>query len=218
MTTRGKPKQANPRAAVFLDRDGTITEEVGYVNHLARVQLFPWAAEAIRRLNEAGFRVIAVTNQSGVGRGYFSEKLVRRVHRTIARELARRGARIDAFYYCPHHPTAVVKRYRVHCRCRKPATGMIEEGARKFHVEPRLSYMVGDSYRDVQTGFNAGARTILVLTGYGRGEYEHHRRRWPRRPDRIAENLLDAVEQILAEQKRAGGRRPPRRPRSVRPA
>jgi D-glycero-D-manno-heptose 1,7-bisphosphate phosphatase len=193
---------------VFLDRDGTITEEVGYVNHLARVKVFPWAAEAIRRLNEAEFRVIAVTNQSGVGRGYFTEKLVRDVHRSIAKELAARGARIDAFYYCPHHPAAVVERYRARCRCRKPATGMLEEAARRFGLDLGSCHVIGDTYRDVQTGFNAGARTVLVLTGYGRGEYEHHRRGWPRRPHRIAENLLDAVKQILAERKLPAVRRP----------
>lgn len=211
MGTDGRRRAASTsklQAAVFLDRDGTITEEVGYVNHLARVKVFPWAAEAIRQLNEAGFRVIAVTNQSGVGRGYFTEKLVRAVHRSIARELAARGARIDAFYYCPHHPTALIERYRVECGCRKPATGMLEEAARRFGLDLGSCYVIGDSYRDIQTGFNAAARTVLVLTGYGRGEYEHHRRRWPRRPDRIADDLLDAVDQILAERKWTAVRRP----------
>lgn len=183
--------------AVFLDRDGTISEEVGYVNHLDRVQLFPWAAQAIRKLNQAGMPVIVVTNQSGVGRGYFSEDLVRQVHMKIALELAASNARLDAFYYCPHHPAATLEEYRKQCRCRKPAAGMLEEAAKRFSLDLESSYVVGDSYRDVQLGHEAGARSVLVMTGYGRGEYEHHRKTWPRLPDMIAENLLEAVDKIL---------------------
>lgn len=183
--------------AVFVDRDGTICEEVGYVNHLDRVQVFSWAAEAIRKLNQAGLPVIVVTNQSGVGRGYFSEDLVKQVHMKIALELAANNARLDAFYYCPHHPTATIEEYRKECRCRKPAAGMLEEAAKRFNLDLKSSYVVGDSYRDVQLGHEAGARSILVMTGYGRGEYEHHRKSWPRLPDMIAENLLEAVGKIL---------------------
>ncbi|MBI1941439.1 MAG: HAD family hydrolase [Acidobacteria bacterium] len=192
-------------AAVFLDRDGTISEEVGYINHLDRLRIYPWTADAIRRLNQAGLPVIAITNQSGVGRGYFTETLVRQAHRKIASQLAAAGARVDAFYYCPHHPSAPVEAYRVDCRCRKPAPGMVEKAARRFHIDLKDSYVVGDSYRDMQLGFNIGARTALVMTGYGRGEYEYHRHKWPRMPDLIAENLLEVVKQILAEP--AGPRR-----------
>lgn len=188
--------------AVFLDRDGTVCDEVGYVNHLDRVRLYPWTAEAIRKLNQAGLPVIVVTNQSGVGRGYFSEELVHQVHQKIALELAPREAHLDAVYYCPHHPNAPLESYRQNCRCRKPSTGMIEEAARRFHIDVPSSYVVGDSYRDMQLGFNAGARTVLVMTGYGRGEYEHQRSRWQRSPNLIAENLLEAVEKILREMAR----------------
>lgn len=188
-----------PLPAVFLDRDGTICEEVGYVNHLDRLRVYPWSAKAIRKLNRAGLRVIVITNQSGVARGYFSEKLVRQVHQKISRELAAHRARLDAFYYCPHHPRAPRGPYRKDCRCRKPSIGMLERAAKRFHIDLKSSYVVGDSYRDMQVGFNAGARTILVKTGYGRGEYEHQLRRWPRRPDGIEENLLKAVEKILGE-------------------
>jgi D-glycero-D-manno-heptose 1,7-bisphosphate phosphatase len=196
-------------SAVFLDRDGTISEEVGYVNHLSRLQLYPWSAEAIRKLNRAGRRVIVVTNQSGVARGYFSEELVREVHEKMAQELAAHGAKVDAIYYCPHHPTGQLQAYRIDCRCRKPLTGMLEQAAWRFHIDLRSSYVVGDGYRDMQLGFNAGAHTILVLSGYGRGEYEHQRQRWPRQPDWIAENLLEAVDIILGEAARpaAGSRR-----------
>ncbi|HET7841707.1 MAG TPA: HAD family hydrolase [Terriglobia bacterium] len=183
--------------AVFLDRDGTICEEVGYVNHLDRIQLYPWSAKAIRKLNRAGFPVIVVTNQSGVGRGYFSEKLVRQAHARIARELAESGAHLDAFYYCPHHPTAVVEAYRKDCLCRKPATGMLDEAARRFNVDLKSSFVVGDSYRDMQLAFASGAHSIMLMTGYGKGEYAHHRKQWPRRPERIAANLWEAAEMIL---------------------
>jgi D-glycero-D-manno-heptose 1,7-bisphosphate phosphatase len=186
-------------AGIFLDRDGTLLEEAGYINHIDRMKLFPWTAEALRKLNSAGLPVVVVTNQSGVGRGHFSEDLVAKVHQKIQEELAAEGARVDAFYYCPHHPTAVLKAYRQECRCRKPAVGMLEEAAQRFKINPRASYVVGDSYRDMQLGFNAGARTVLLMTGYGRGEYEQYRSEWPRMPDLISENLLGAVELILQE-------------------
>ncbi len=169
-------------------------------------------------LNHAGLAVIAVTNQSGVGRGYFTEELVRQAHRKIASQLAAQGARVDAFYYCPHHPTAPVRAYRVDCGCRKPAPGMVEKAVRRFHIDLKSSYMVGDSYRDMQLGFNVGARTALVMTGYGRGEYEYHRRQWQRMPDLIAENLLEVVKQILADPARAKPRRAPRPVPGTKPA
>jgi len=189
------------RAAIFLDRDGTLTEEVGYVNHIHRAQLFPWAPEAIRLFKSAGLPVIVVTNQSGVGRGYFTEDLVAQVHRKLQDELAAEDAKLDAFFYCPHHPSAVIEAYRQDCRCRKPSPGMAEEAAERLDIDLSASYVVGDTYRDMQMGFNIGARTVLLMTGYGRGEYEHHRDRWPRMPDLIAENLLEAAEQVLQELK-----------------
>jgi D-glycero-D-manno-heptose 1,7-bisphosphate phosphatase len=200
----GKQRSEVPPAdsrlpAVFLDRDGTIIEEVGYLNHIDRVRLYPWSAKAIRKLNQAGLPVIVMTNQSGVARGYFPEELVRRVHQKIARELAARGARVDAFYYCPHYPNGPVKAYGQACHCRKPETGMIDEAAKRFKINVSASFVVGDSYRDMRMGFRAGARTVLVMTGYGRGEYAYHRQRWLRKPDQIAENLQDAAEKILKQ-------------------
>jgi len=194
-----RPRRARGVTAVFLDRDGTLCEEVGYVNHIDRVRLFPWTAEAVRKLNRAGVLVIVTTNQSGVGRGYFPEELVQRVHQKIALELAASDARLDAFYYCPHHPEASEKAYRKDCDCRKPRTGMLDEAAKRFHIDLKSSYVVGDSSRDMEMGFNAGVRTILVMTGYGRSNYENLRHRWRRQPDMIAENLLEAVEKILGE-------------------
>src|SRR5712692_1594168 len=203
MSTHSKPP-AHKKTAVFLDRDGTINEEVGYVNHLHRVRLYPWASEAIRKLNLAGVPVIAVTNQSGVARGYFTEELVRQVHQKIAQELALQEARVDAFYYCPHHPNAPLEAYRLDCRCRKPSTALLEQAAGRFGLDLQKAYVVGDSYRDMQLGFNAGARTILLMTGYGRGEYEYQRGNWPRCPDLVVENLLEAADKILGELADAG--------------
>ena len=201
------PRRGAP--AVFLDRDGTITEEMGYINHLDRLRVYPFSAEAIRKLNQAERPTIVVTNQSGVARGCFTEELLHEVHQRIAFELAARDARVDAIYYCPHHPDGPLEDYRRKCRCRKPATGMLEEAAKRFQIDLAASYVVGDSYRDMQLGFNAGTRTILVMTGYGRGEYEYNRHRWPRMPDRIAENLQEAVEIILGDS--AHSRENPRR-------
>jgi D-glycero-D-manno-heptose 1,7-bisphosphate phosphatase len=192
-------QNSRKRIAVFLDRDGTLNEEVGYINHIERLRLYPWAAEAIRKLNRAGLPVIVTTNQSGVGRGYFSEELVHRVHQKIALELAASEARLDAFYYCPHHPESAQETYRKQCQCRKPQAGMLEEAAKRFNLDLKSSYVVGDSTRDMEMGFNAGSRTVLVMTGYGRGNYENLLGRWRRKPDLIAENLLEAVEKILGE-------------------
>jgi D-glycero-D-manno-heptose 1,7-bisphosphate phosphatase len=198
-----RAKTAAPASAgvpgVFVDRDGTLNEEVGYMNHLSRLRLFPWSGRAIRKLNGAGVPVIAVTNQSGIARGYFTDELLHRVHEEISRQLAAQNARIDAFYYCPHHPEAPLPAYRLACRCRKPATGMVEEGARRFRLDLANSYVVGDTYRDMQLGFNAGLHTILVMTGYGRGEFEYHARQWPRQPERVVENLLEASTLILED-------------------
>ncbi len=198
--TNGKgDRAARKRMAVFIDRDGTLNEEVGYINHIERLRLYPWAAEAVRKLNRAGLPVIVTTNQSGVGRGYFSEDLVHRVHQKIALELAASEARLDAFYYCPHHPDSAQETYRKKCQCRKPQSGMLDEAAKRFNLDIKNSYVVGDSTRDMEMGFNAGARTVLVMTGYGRGNYENLVGRWRRKPDLIAENLLEAVEKILGE-------------------
>lgn len=195
----GRTNSQTRTAAIFLDRDGTITEEVGYVNHVSRAQLFPWAPEAIRRLKSTGLPVIVVTNQSGVGRGYFTEELVAQVHHKINNELAVEGTGVDAYYYCPHHPGATLRAYRQDCQCRKPSTGMAAEAAERFGIDLSRSYVVGDTYRDMQMGFKIGARTILLMTGYGRGEFEHHRSRWQRMPDLTAENLLEASKLIVQE-------------------
>lgn len=187
------------RRALFLDRDGTVAEEVGYINHLSRFRLYPWSAAAVRRINQAGLAAVVVTNQAGVARGYFGEELIGQVNKRMVEELARDDARLDGVYYCPHHPEAGEPPYRQRCRCRKPQPGMIERAVEELNLALEGSVVVGDRYGDVVMAHRLGLRGALVLTGYGRGEYEYQRQHWPRPPDWVAENLLEAVELILKE-------------------
>ena len=191
--------------AVFLDRDGTVTEEVGYVNHIDRLKLLPGAASAIRRLNGAGILTVLVTNQAGVARGYFPEKLVGEVHKRLEYLLAKEDARLDAIYYCPHHLTAGEAPYRKRCDCRKPAGGMLLAAAKKLGVDLSRSFMVGDKITDPITGMRLGAKGILVLTGYGKGECAYHRSQWPLEPDFIARDLAGAVEWVLEQAQQRKG-------------
>ncbi len=186
--------------AVFLDRDGTINEEVGYVNHLDRFRLLPRVGEAIRLLNQNGIKVIVVTNQAGVARGYFPESFLHRVHRRMEEELKEKGAYIDGIYYCPHHPEAGEPPYRQKCRCRKPETGLIEQAVKDFGIDCSKSYVVGDRGADVEFGRRIGAKSILVLTGYGKGEWEHFGGEWKSKPDFVAEDLYEAVQWILQQE------------------
>jgi len=169
------------------------------VNHLDRFKVFSWTGSAVRRLNEAGLRVVLITNQSGVARGYFDEALLDRVHDRLQDELALAGARLDGLYYCPHHPAGKVAPFACTCDCRKPGLGMINRAVEELQLDPGRSFFVGDTYRDMETGFRAGARSILVLTGYGKGELEYQGKRWKRHPDHVAEHLGGAVDWILAE-------------------
>ena len=182
------------RPAVFLDRDGTIAEEVGYLNHISRFHMFPFAARAIRQLNRAGLPVIIITNQSGIGRGYFPESLVTAVHELMTTELAKEGAHIDALYYCPHKGDDA-------CACRKPKPGMLEQAAREHGLDLRRSFVVGDRYGDIELARRAGARAILVRTGYGEGEIQWHSAGWPAPPDFIAADLAAAAEWIVSQPK-----------------
>ncbi|MDQ3906799.1 MAG: HAD family hydrolase [Acidobacteriota bacterium] len=185
------------RRAIFMDRDGTISEEVGYVNHPSRYRVFPFAAEAVKMINDAGRLAVLVTNQAGVARGYFEEELIHSVHEQLARELAQGGARLDAIYYCPHHPSVGEPPYRLDCDCRKPRPGLLRRAAAEHDIDLARSWMIGDRHGDTELARNAGTRAALVLTGYGRGEYEYQRDAWRHQPDLIAENLLEAVREIL---------------------
>ncbi|MDQ1524130.1 MAG: D-glycero-D-manno-heptose 1,7-bisphosphate phosphatase [Pyrinomonadaceae bacterium] len=191
--------EASQHRAVFIDRDGTISEEVGYVNHPSRFRVFPYAAEAIKQLNEAGWLAVLVTNQAGVARGYFTEDVIGAVHTLLAQELERGGARLDAIYYCPHHPSVGEPPYRFDCDCRKPRPGLIRRAADDLDIDLERSWMVGDRYGDTELARNAGTRAALVLSGYGRGEWEYQRAAWRHQPDLVAENLLEAVRKIIKE-------------------
>jgi D-glycero-D-manno-heptose 1,7-bisphosphate phosphatase len=181
--------------AVFVDRDGTIIDEVGYLDRVERVVLYPWTIDAVRALNRSGLRVVLVSNQSGVARGFFSEAVVAEVHRHIGDLLAAGGAHIDAYYYCPHHPDGKVADYAVACECRKPKRGLVDRAVREFGVDPRQSFVVGDRWLDVQLAHEVGAKGVLVRTGYGASEE-------PRPPrgtaaDAVTDNLAGAVSWIL---------------------
>ncbi|MCA1816894.1 MAG: HAD family hydrolase [Acidobacteria bacterium] len=185
------------RRAFFIDRDGTISEEVGYVNHPSRYRVFPFAAEAVKLINRAGWLAVLVTNQAGVARGYFKEDLIAEVHEQLKQGLASEGARLDAIYYCPHHPSVGDAPYRAECDCRKPKPGLIARAAEELDIDLARSWTIGDRYGDTELARNAGTRAALVLTGYGRGEFEYQRGSWRHQPDLIAENLLEAVREIL---------------------
>ncbi len=185
------------RPAVFIDRDGTISEEVGYVNHPSRFRLFPYSAEAIRILNDSGWLAIVVTNQAGVARGYFSEDVIRKIHQQLVSALHAESARLDAIYYCAHHPSVGEPPYRLDCDCRKPKPGLIEQAGRDFEIDMAASWIAGDRYSDVELARNAGLRSAFVLSGYGRGEWEYQSQGWKHRPDLVCENLLEAVKSIV---------------------
>ena len=185
------------RRAIIMDRDGTLCDEVGYVNHVERLQVPERSVAAVRRANEAGFQTVVVTNQAGIARGYFDESLVLDVHDRLRAVLAEGGARLDGVYYCPHHPEVGDAPYRRACTCRKPGTGMLERARDEMGIDLSRSFMIGDTIKDVEAGNRAGATTILVRTGYGRGEIEHHSASWTVRPDHVADDLYDAVSWIL---------------------
>ncbi|MDI7261750.1 MAG: D-glycero-beta-D-manno-heptose 1,7-bisphosphate 7-phosphatase [Thermodesulfobacteriota bacterium] len=188
--------------AVFLDRDGTINEEMGYVNHLDRFRLLPRVGEAIRLLNERHIKVVVITNQSGVARGYFPESLIHQVHQKMRNLLEKEGAHLDGIYYCPHHPDAGEPPYRQRCRCRKPETGLIEKAVEELDIDCSKSYMIGDRGADVEFGHRVGAKTVLLLTGYGKGEWEFNREQWKAKPDDVAQDLFEAVQWILNRESR----------------
>lgn len=169
--------------AAFIDRDGTLIEEVNFLSRVEDLRVFPYTADALRLLKKAGFLVIVVTNQSGIGRGVFEEVSMHAIHDEMQ---VRLDGMIDAFYYCPHLPCDG-------CSCRKPETGMIEKARSQFPIDLAGSWMIGDKKIDVETAKNAGLRSAMVMTGYGRA----HSQTLEAMPDVLAENLLDAVREAL---------------------
>lgn len=182
--------------AIFIDRDGTLNEDIGYVSTPYELILYPWAAEAVRVINGSRFKAIVITNQSGIARGMYNEEALRNIHSRMIEGLSGEGARLDGVYYCPHHPDVGEARYRIACECRKPRTGMLDKAAREHNIDLARSFVIGDKASDIELAENAGTRAALVMTGYGR-ETLAHPDLWPCKPAFVAENLLEAVKQIL---------------------
>lgn len=182
------------RPVVFIDRDGTLTEEVGYVNHPSRLRLLPRSAEAVRRLNAAAVATVVVTNQAGVARGYFSAEVLGAVNAALVSQLKDAGAHLDGVYVCAHHPTEGEPPYRMVCECRKPKPGLLLQAAADLGLDLARSTLVSDKGSDLVAARAVGARAILVLTGYGLGEWEYRRGSLPVQPDHVADDLLGAAE------------------------
>jgi histidinol-phosphate phosphatase family protein len=170
--------------AVFLDRDGTIAEDVPYCSQVEDFHILPTVPEAVKLLNENGFKVVVITNQSGIARGYFTEETLAQIHQKMKDELMKHGARIDAIYYCPHHPDDG-------CECRKPKIGLFHKAAKELNIDFHNSYMVGDMQIDIDAGRAAGCKTVLVTTGPDGGNSVINS------PDHIAENLIEAAQWII---------------------
>jgi len=183
---------------VFLDRDGVITSDPPHYAHkVDQLKLIPGSAGAIHLLNKNGFKVIVVSNQSGIARGYYTEKDIHIFNKSLKKELKKKEAQIDAFYYCPHHPEAKVKKYTAVCKCRKPKPGMIIQAAKEHNIYLSESFMVGDRQSDILAGKNAGCKTIHVLTGVGRDQ----NLKYKIEADFTSKDLLEAVESIILKSK-----------------
>jgi D-glycero-D-manno-heptose 1,7-bisphosphate phosphatase len=183
--------------AVFLDRDGTINEDVGYLTDLAELRIYPFAPDAIRLLRRAGYAIVVVTNQGGIGRGVLAESLVQRTHQQMAERLTRAGAVVDAWYYCPHHPESVVPGLSTPCACRKPGTAMPRAAAERLGLDLSRSWVIGDHWRDVQMGHGVGARAVLLRTGHGRDQ--EGARPDGQQVEAICDNLIAATAFILQQ-------------------
>jgi len=178
------------RRAIFLDRDGTLNESVGYVNHESRFHLYPWSVEAIRVIGEEGWLAVLVTNQSGIGRGFFPEKLVEKLHGELQVLLGEAGAGLDGVYHCPHLPDAG-------CECRKPRPGMLLRAAEELGIDLAESWMIGDRICDWRAWWSARTRASLVQTGFGRGSFEFERDGWGRQPDLVGVDVYRVICDIF---------------------
>jgi D-glycero-D-manno-heptose 1,7-bisphosphate phosphatase len=191
------------RFGVFLDRDGTVTEEIGYVNDANRLRLIPSSAEAISLLNRKGIPAILATNQAGVARGYFKEEMIGACHDRLEEMLAALGARLDAIFYCLHHPNVGEPPYRSDCNCRKPKPGMLLKAAEEFSLDLSRSYVIGDKASDLEVAEAVGAHPLLVKTGYGLGEIELYKGKWKVEPEGLFINLFEAVSYIIEKEELA---------------
>ena len=186
------------KSAVFIDRDGTMIHDVGYLSRAEDVRWYPWTIDAIRLLNRGGFLVCVVTNQGGIGLGHTTAEFVNDTHASMSRMLEASGARVDGWYFCPHHPDAVVPGLRIDCPCRKPRRGMIDAAMRDHVIDLTTSFTIGDKAIDVALGAGVGARGILVKTGYGEGQLQKAGGAIPGAAH-VAEDLMSAVSWILQD-------------------
>jgi D-glycero-D-manno-heptose 1,7-bisphosphate phosphatase len=186
------------KPAVFLDRDGTVNEQMGYINHISRFILLPGVAKAISLLNRHDYLTIIISNQSGIARGYFPFDLTVQVHNHMKRLLAQKKAFIDEVFFCPHHPKGTVQEFSIKCDCRKPKTGLIKRACENFDIDMQNSYVIGDRCIDIEMAHRAGLGGILVTTGYGLGEIEYVLPQMDIKPIHIAKDLLNAVLWIIA--------------------
>ena len=189
-------------AAVFLDRDGVINEEVGYLDSLDKLKVIPAAFEAIRLINQSGMKAVVISNQAGVAKGLFTEDFVKKANRHLQTILSRQEAYLNHFYYCPHHPLEGEDPYRKVCECRKPAPGMLIQAAQDLDLDLQQSYFIGDRFNDMEAARKAGVRGILVKTGYGSELLQDDGPDKPKpdnQPDFVAEDILDAVRWILKD-------------------
>ncbi len=172
------------KPAVFLDRDGVLTEEIGYIASVKDLKMFSYSAQAVQKIRQKGYDTIVVTNQSGVARGLFTEEALQKMNDYLIEQTG-----VDAIFYCPHHPEGTIEKYRIECDCRKPGTGMFDAACREFEVDILKSYMIGDRACDILAGQNAGVRTILLESGYGTDRLEAEVT-----PDAVMKDLRDVAE------------------------
>lgn len=188
------------KPAVFLDRDGTINIDAGYINDPDSFVMYPYAPQAVRMLNKSGFLAVIITNQSGLARGFFTKEVMNEIHGKMNDIFISQGAHIDGLYYCPHDPNAKISEYKTQCSCRKPNTGLIEQAVRELKIDTSKMYFIGDKYSDITAGYKSGCKTVMVKTGYGKGSLLHDTHKWGVMPDAQCETLLDAVRTILSNQ------------------
>lgn len=177
--------------AVFLDRDGVINKDFGYVCKIENFHFYENVFEALKKLQKAGYKLIIITNQSGIGRGYYTEEDFLKLTEYMLNEFSKDGINIDKVYYCPHHPDSEDPKYALYCDCRKPNTKMIKDAVKEFNIDKTKSFLIGDKETDIEAGLKEGLTTILVETGQGQNFKDntkaHH----------IAKDILDAVDRYI---------------------
>ena len=201
-----RPHELPSTTAIFLDRDGTLIEEVGYLHRLEDIRIYPEAFEAVKKINQSGAQAIVITNQSGIARGLITQEDLERLHRQINDAFRQKGARLDAYYHCPHHPTEGTGKHTRTCDCRKPQPGLLLRAAQELQLDLEASHMIGDTLRDIEAGHRAGCQSILVKTGYGQEELLLLNEEQAsgsssinpvQRSDHVSTNILEAVNWIL---------------------